>query len=517
MIVGALKLVVGERADSSLIRRGATSCEVVATFDLSHSPAQLASINALLEESGISACEDGLLMVKREIGAKSRQYANCSPCTVTLLRKLGEHLVDLHGPHEHQKLLSQDNQLRMLDAYAQNQKEKDAYLTAYSAWARAKRDLETFERAQSLSSAEVELLRYQVDEIDAAELQPEAHEQTELDYRRAQNGTRLGQRASDAMNALSTATAALADVSRHVSQLHNSGESDSEVLRWMEDVDAVTAQLGEIDHGLQDYRSALDIAPDEMQRLEEEIETFDNLSRKYGTTVEEILAFATDARNRLDRAEGREDEEAALREEIRNAGELLQAKGERLSQARHKAGPKLSKAVARHLKDLGFHQALFQVVWEDLPNPGSAGTERVDFLFGPNPGEPMQPLRLVASSGEIARLMLAIKSALAKQDDTALLVFDEIDANVGGEIAAVVGEKLEALGKDRQILAITHMPQVASRSDQHFVVQKKVVKKQTVCSLRAMEGEERLTELARMLGGVSDQTKALAASLAAAS
>lgn len=504
MIVGALKLILGERANHDLVRTGESLCSVEAVFELS---SNLDQVNALLESGGLEPCEGNVLVVKRSFGSGNKQFVNCSPCTLSLLKSLGGLLVDLHGPHEHQSLLSQDRQLAMLDAYAHATAERRAYRETYEAWAGAKNALETFRNERLVSGQEVELLRFQVEEIAAAALDPAEVAELEQRYRQSQNSSRLLENASQAVDLLSAASANLASAQRCLRELER---FDSFVAERLSGFESARVEIEELEGSLRDYSEELEIDPSEVARIERRIDEIETLKRKYGQSVEDVLAYEARARQRLASVDGREAELLRLSAAVEQAASLVAKAGKALSAKRAKAAPALAKEIATHLKDLGFHRSSFEIEVEPLSEPGPKGCEGIDFLFGPNPGEPLKPLRVIASSGEMSRVMLAVKSALADQDRIPLMVFDEIDANVGGEIAGAVGRKMAFLGDRHQVVAITHMPQVAALAHRHFLVTKEVENDTTNSRLEPVAGEARVKELARMLGGVGPETIALA-------
>jgi DNA repair protein RecN (Recombination protein N) len=511
VIVGALKLVLGERADKALIRTGEDTCTVEAVFELRDA----SEINAVLAEGGLDACDDGSLIVRRVIGqSANRQFVNDSPVTLNLLKRLGEHLVDLHGPHDHQSLLSTERQLSMLDAYAGSDASLDAYRSAWRSWRDKVSELEDLRLAESASTQELDLLRHQVTEIDAAQLKPDEEDDIADRYRRASNSTRLVELSGAAAAALGAddggVLSHLVEVQRLVRDLEKLDPSIRERTQGLENA---VMELQELERSLADYAEDLDIDPAEASRLEERVNLFETLKRKYGGDLAAVLAQRDRAAARLDAVENRGErleqlgaEAAALREATDKAGLSLSAK-------RKKAAPKLAKEISGQLKDLGFKQSSFELQVVSNKEPGSSGLEGIEFLFGPNPGEPLQPLRQIASSGEISRVMLAVKSALAEQDATPLMVFDEIDANVGGEIARAVGKKMAVLGARHQVVAITHFPQVAALAARHYVVEKEVAGGRTRSRLFPVSGEGRIAELVRMLGGGGESARAMAASL----
>jgi DNA repair protein RecN (Recombination protein N) len=511
VIVGALKLVLGERADKSLIRTGEDACTVEAVFELRDA----AEVNAVLAEGGLEACEDGSLIVRRVIGqGANRQFVNDSPVTLNLLKRLGEHLVDLHGPHDHQSLLSTERQLSMLDAYAGSDAALELYRATWRGWRDKVTELEDLRLAESASTQELDLLRHQVAEIDAAQLKPDEEDDIADRYRRASNSTRLVELSGAAAAALgadeSGVLTRLAEVQRLVRDLEKLDPSIRERTQGLENA---AMELQELERSLADYAEDLDIDPAEAARLEERVNLFESLKRKYGGDLAAVLAQRDRAAARLDAVENRGERLEQLAAEAGTLREATDKAGLALGAKRKKAAPKLAKEIAGQLKDLGFKQSSFELQVVSNKEPGASGLEGVEFLFGPNPGEPLQPLRQIASSGEISRVMLAVKSALAEQDATPLMVFDEIDANVGGEIARAVGKKMAGLGARHQVVAITHFPQVAALAARHYVVEKEVAGGRTRSRLFPVNGEGRIAELVRMLGGGGESARAMAASL----
>ena len=276
---------------------------------------------------------------------------------------------------------------------------------------------------------------------------------------------------------------------------------------------AAVIELTEIARELSRYAENLDLDPVQLAALEERVSLFETLKRKYGGTIADVIAFGERAAERIRKIEGRDEELLQLASEIERQRPELKKAGEALRKLRARAAPKLSQVVGENLRDLGFKRSEFEAQLRDLENPRSSGWDAIELLFSPNPGEPLKPLSAIASSGEISRLMLAIKSALAAQDSVPLLVFDEIDANVGGEIAHSVGRRMRELGAQHQVLCITHLPQVAAAASSHFVVTKEVLKGRTFSQLRELSGKTRREEIARMLGGQSEEAMRLAATM----
>ncbi len=511
IILGALKLLLGERADKSLIRTGAEACTVEAIF----AAPEFARLNPRLEAAGVEPADDELI-VKRSfsLGGSSRQFVNGSPTTLAVLKMIGDELVDLHGPHDHQSLLSPERQLDLLDGFARAGKERQQYQETYRHLQSLIAEEAALSTAESAREQELDLLRHQVNEISTARLRPEEEEEIVARYKLASHSRRLIELATAVSRQLSEIDGAvldqLAETQRLVRELEKIDPGLSETA---EAHSAAVVSLTEVARTLDRYAERLDLDPEQLEQLEQRVNLLETLKRKYGTTIEEVIAFGERAAERMRKIEGRDAELERLSGEIRSARATLDRAGATLRKVRAKAAPKLAAAVVQHLADLGFRQSEFEARLVPDDEPRSHGTESVELLFSPNPGEPLKPLRAIASSGEISRLMLAIKSALALQDAIPLLVFDEIDANVGGEIAHAVGAKMRTLAEEHQVLCITHLPQVAAAAEKQFVVTKEVTSGRTFTELHEVKGKARQEEIARMLGGKGESAMKHAATL----
>ena len=510
VIVGALKMILGERADKGLIRTGEDTCTIEAVFDL----VDPAEINAILEEGGLEPCEDTQIIIRRSIGTTTnRQFINDSPVTLTLLKKAGERLVDLHGPHDHQSLLSQERQLAMLDAFSGNESLLTDYRNNYRTWREKAQELEEIQNASDASAQELELLRYQLDEITSANLTEDDGDELQERYHRSSNSSRLVELAAQAVSALTDEDGILSRISDLQRLARDLDKLDPSVSEKLSSLETASIELQDLEATLTDYAGELDIDPSEATSIEERVNLIESLKRKYGPTIADILSRCVAIADRLDNIDNRSEKIETLTSALAESRKKLDAVATKLSTTRKKSAPKLAKDIASQLKELGFKQSSFEVELSSVKEPTLHGSESCNFLFGPNPGEPLHPLRQIASSGEISRVMLAVKSSLAEQDATPLMVFDEIDANVGGEIARAVGKKMALLGQLHQVIAITHFPQVAATASAHFVVEKEVVAGRTRSKLYPVAGEKRINELVRMLGGGGAQARAMAASL----
>lgn len=519
MLIGALNLVLGERADRSLIRAGCDACSVEAVFEVGGlAPA----LNRLFEENGLEPCEEGQLLVKRSftVGGTNRQFLNGSPASLNLLRTVGEWLVDIHGPHEHQSLLHPSRQLAILDAFGKLEDEREAFAALWRRrreLADAKAELIVDEKTYA---QQLDLLRFQVAEISGARLQPGEDEQVETDYRRARNAARLLQLSQAGLELLSNEEASLQVQAGALGRtLQELGRLDATAAPLAALHEQAVAALGELQSALSHYADKVELDPARLQELEERLNLIHSLKRKYGASVEEVMAFGDEAARKLRSLEQRDTELGRLNAELERTGAELWKAARELSRRRRQGIPALNRAVSRQLADLGFRQSRFEIALtslapeEPLSRMTATGIDAVEFLFAPNPGEPARPLRAIASSGELARVMLALKTVLAAEDQIPVLVFDEVDANIGGETANVVGEKMLQIARKRQVLCITHLPQVAAPAAAHYLSTKQVKQGRTTSEITLLDGAARVTELARMLGGQTDAARQHAAAL----
>ena len=498
VIVGALKLVLGERADKSLIRTGADQCSVETLFELD----DVAEMDQMLSEQGIDACEEGQLLLKRvfSISGGNRQFINGSQTTLGFLKQVGDGPVDLHGPHDHQSLLSGDQQLVLIDAFAGRCVFLRRYRASFQKLSGLRKRRE--ELLEQTTDQNLELWRHHLQELESANPQPSELETLQTRYSVASNARRLIEVSSAIIEQLSLAEDSVlkqfAEIARQLREINRLDESTGELSRTHE---AAAIELEELERSIVRYRTRLEIDPEALQRMEERLNLLQSLQRKHHRDENGLLDLMEELKSRLEQLDRREEVLAEIDAQLANEADSLTLLGGELTASRTRAARSLSKSVQAHLKDLGFGQAAFEIRINPLTEPRATGFETVEFLFGANLGEPLKPLRAVASSGEISRVMLAVKTALAQQDLVGLLVFDEIDANVGGEIAHSIATKMSSLGESRQVVAITHMPQVAAAASRHFHVSKAVAEGRTRTALTEVTGENRIEELARMLGG----------------
>ena len=516
ILIGALNLVLGERADRTLIRSGSDSCSVEAVFDVSKLKAPL---DSFLDENGLEPCEDRQLVLKRTFtnAGANRQFVNGSPTTLNALATIGEWLVDIHGPHEHQSLLDTTRQLDLLDAFGKLEDERERFKSLLRKRAALESEKGALIIDEKTYAQQLDLLRFQVNEITAARLQTGEEEQVEQEHHRVSNGAKLLQLSQAALDLLSENDNSLLTragvIGRTLQELQRIDSSAAPLVASHEQAISV---LRDLQAELRHYGDKIEVDPARLQELEERLNLIHSLKRKYGASIAEIIAFGEEARAKLQTLEQRDAELARINAGLEKVEAELWSTGEALSTKRRKIIPQLNKAVSKQLSDLGFKQSRFEITLTSVSQSPitnhqlpftSHGLDTTEFQFAPNPGEPARPLRAIASSGELARVMLAIKTVLAAEDQVPVLVFDEVDANVGGETANAVGEKMRQIARNRQVLCITHLPQVAAPASAHYVATKQVRAGRTISEITLLDGEERVTELARMLGGQSEAAR----------
>lgn len=505
IVLGALNLLLGQRADRALIRAGADACSVEGVFDVR---SLTEDFRELLAENGLEPCEDHQLLIKRAFSASgtNRQFINGSPTTLAVLAEIGDWLVDMHGPHDHQSLLQPGRQLAILDAY-------DGLGAAVAEFgARVRQRAALVAEKQSLVvddqtyAQQLDLLRFQVREIQDATLRPDEVEAVESEHQRISNASALMQFAHGLQSLLGDEEESVQSRLQAMGRiLHELQRLDPGAAVLGDMHEQASALLQELGAQLADYVEKLDLDPAQLEALEQRLNLIQSLKRKYGGTIEDILRFGEEARERLEQLEGREEEVARIDREIARLDRELLAAGKQLTARRKALLPRLVKAVSQELSQLGFAQSRFEIALETgkPPATGVTGFDTVEFQFAPNPGEPLRPLRAIASSGEMARVMLAIKTVLATEDQIPVLVFDEVDANVGGETAHAVGGKMRTIAAHRQVFCITHLAPVAAAAAAHYLVSKEVRDNRTFTRMELLAPPARVTELARMMGGQS--------------
>ncbi len=500
VLMGGISLLLGGRFDKSMIRQGTERCEISGEFH--PDPAAEEPLADLLEEFGIARSEDSALLVRRIFTPSGgRIFINSSPATAQILRAVGELLVDVHSPEETFGLMKNSVQLKALDRFAHLEELLGKTAAAWDAIRGVEAEMEEFRKSMP-DAEEAEHLRRVVAEIEG--VNPEEGEDARLEavHSAASNAKAILEIAAAASAALSESDDSIMDRLSAVRRLLRPLESIDPAYAgsFLEKCDELSEALSDLAGGLQSRASSVDLDEAEFAALEERIRDLQNLKRRYGPEIPDVFASLADAQRRLELFENSAQERNRLEnrmKEVKNAHAALCGE---LSRARKKAAAALEKKLRAEIVKLGFLRAEFQTEFSETV-PGPNGADRIEFLFSANPGVPVRPLKDVASSGELSRVMLAVKTVLAEVDEIPTLVFDEIDANIGGEIAAVVAGELQKLGRKKQLLCISHLAQVAARADRHFAVEKNVTERSAVTSVRKLSQKERILELARMLGG----------------
>jgi DNA repair protein RecN (Recombination protein N) len=508
ILVDALLLVRGARAQSDVIRGDADAATVEAVFAVDEGPAA-----AVLEEAGL-APEDGDVVVRRELSraGRHRAFVNDSPVTVALLERLGDALVHVHGQHEHQRLLEPAYQLELLDRFGDADTLRERFAALFVKQREARADLERRRRAGRDRAQREDLLRFQVSELDAAQLRPGEDEDLRTERRRLQHAERFAAGLEEVGTLLrddpASAAARLARAARVLSDL---GRIDPAFAAPVELLEAARINTDEALNAVRSLRDTIVFEPGRLEAIDARLDALARLARKYGDSAEAMLRFRAEAAAELERLERHEE---VLGEDERRLAELeaeMLGAARELGATRRKAADMLAPAVQRELRQLGMERATFEAAIVDLAleDIGARGAERAEFRFSGNAGEPPRPLARIASGGELARTMLALQVVLLAYERAPTMVFDEVDAGIGGRAATAVGDKLAAVGAGRQALCVTHLASIASVADHHLRVVKTVRAGRTRAAVDVVAGEARIAEIARMLSGEASSAAAL--------
>jgi DNA repair protein RecN (Recombination protein N) len=500
ILLGALSLLAGERADKSVIRQGAPACEVEAALFF----VDAKTIDGVLAELELPACEDGLLLLKRSLPREKapKITVNGSLATLAALQRLGEHWIDFHGPSEPRRLLKESCQLDLLDLFGRSGGALADYQAKYRTWRSFVTEREQIARETKLSPEQIDFLRNQLARIATLELSDEAIEALERDFQRmsrAQELIELSAALAGGLTGDEGVQSRIAGLLREARQLESIDPASKPLADRLA---SAAVELNDLGGEFSALSQQLQFDPEQAEQLTARMNTWLELKRKHGSELSTVLAARDELQRRLEVQGDLEGTLARLQKQIADAERGARKEAQALRQAREKAARELAKVAAKGIVQLGFKKADFQVRVMALAEMGPTGDCGCEFLFSPNVGEAPLPLNRVASSGELARVMLALKTVLADLDGVPLLVFDEVDANVGGEIGRVVGEKMAAIAQSHQVLCVTHLPQVAAQATCHLVVTKDQSKDRAVVTIEPIQASRkaRVSELARMLG-----------------
>jgi len=500
ILLGALSLLAGERADKTVIRQGAPAAEVEASLFFPDAT----RIDAALAALELPPCEDGLLILKRSLPREKapKITVNGSLATLAALQQLGEHWIDFHGPSEPRRLLKESCQLDLLDLFGRSESALSAYGTRYRTWRERVAEHARVATETKLAPDQIDFLRTQLAKLDALELTDEAIEALERDFQRMSRAQELIE--------LSSALAAgligeegmqgrIAELLRQARQLENIDVASRPLV---ERLSSAAVELNDLGAEFSGLSQQLQFDPEQAEELSGRMNTWLEVKRKHGGEVAAVVRAREDMRRRLDVQGDLEGTLLRLEQQIAQAEREARKAAQALRVIREKSARELAKVAAKSIVQLGFKKADFQVRIVPLTELAASGDCGVEFLFSPNVGEAPLPLNRIASSGELARVMLALKTVLADLDEVPVLVFDEVDANVGGEIGRVVGEKMAGIARSHQVLCVTHLPQVAAQATCHLVVTKDQSKDRAVVTIEPIHAtrKARVSELARMLG-----------------
>jgi DNA repair protein RecN (Recombination protein N) len=524
LVIGAIEVLLGLRNPGEMLRTGADEGRVSGVFDIRDAD----NVRRIEQATDVKVSDDGgEILLTRRLYASGRSSIslNGNPITLGMLKQVAEHLVDVHGQHDHQFLLKPSNQLDVLDQFGGLKPLREEYHEVYSKYQEARRRLEELGASRTLRQQQLELYRFQAEEIDAAELAPGEYEELQARSSVLGNLEKLKKDAGAVHSALyETDGAVLERLKMMVAVIAELAALDQQLGGVSQCLRDATIQLEEVAFDLSRHLDRLELDPAELAEVEDRLNTLNRLCNKYGPSVEATLLYRAEIGQKIDELERATDDLSTLQEQLEPLARQMLALADKLSAARRAAAGKLVPLVEKQLAELGMEKAKFTIAFaphsstSPLPHLSCtpSGHDAIEFTAQTNPGQSPQPLRKIASGGELSRIMLALKGILAQTDRVSVLVFDEIDANVGGRLGSVIGEKLRGLARHHQVLCITHLPQIASYAELHLTVRKRVLDgSRTETTVRPMAGDERVQELAEMIGGqrITETTRAQAREL----
>jgi DNA repair protein RecN (Recombination protein N) len=515
LVIGAIEVLLGLRSPAEMLRPGAEEGRVSGVFEVKS--AEL--LKAIERATDVPIVADGgELLLTRRLYASGRSSVslNGNPITLGMLKAAAEHLVDVHGQHDHQYLLKPSNQLDVLDQFGDLWDLRRRYHDVYEQLQQAKQKLRELSASRTLREQQLELYRFQAEEIDKAELSAGEYEELSARASVLKNLEKLKKDASSTHAALYEADGSVLErLKMMAAVLGELSMLDQNLRPVATSLRDATIALEETAFDLSRYLDKLDLDPAESAEVEDRLNTLNRVLNKYGNTVEETLEHRKQLGEQIGELEKATDDLSSLQNTIDPLTRETNTLGKELSAKRQAIAKRLSPMIERSLAELGMEKAKFSVALSPLPEPTPSGFDQVEFVAQTNPGQLAQPLRKIASGGELSRIMLALKGILAQSDRISVLVFDEIDANVGGRLGSIIGNKLRHLASTHQVLCITHLPQIASYADRHLTVRKDVAGERTQTTVRAMAGSERIQELAEMIGGqrITETTRAQAKEL----
>jgi DNA repair protein RecN (Recombination protein N) len=513
IIVEGISMILGERASKDLVRTGSEKSTLEGLFFLENP----AKISEILEEYGIDVDPNNYLLISREIHSNGRSVSRVNGRTVTLtmLNNITSNLVDIHGQHEHQSLLNVDNHIKLIDTFGDNE------LSSLLEYVKDKYDELVKERKKikeiSLNSIEkdreIDLLKYQLNEIDNADLLKYDEEEVIKEYSKMSNikeiGYSLGEVADIINNTDYNNISILDNVNRTITKINGIKDYDDKFKQYNRIIEGISFELQDLYRDMRDYLEGLRIDEERMEFLEDRINTTNTLKKKYGNTIEDILHYRDSIEDRLNTLLNNEKEIKRINNNIKSIETELTDCCNRITKIRKILSKSIEASITKELNELNMENVVFKINFSRLEYFTPKGLDKIEFLISTNKGEKLKPLSRIVSGGEMSRIMLAFKRILADYDNIPCLIFDEIDAGISGRTAQVVGEKIKMISKNHQVICISHLPQIAALADTHYVIEKRTVNEETTTIVRKLDDDERIEELSRLLGGVdlTDTTK----------
>lgn len=500
IILGSVNLALGGRYSRDILREGASYGLVELTFAPENE-------KLLQKLEGLDIVpEDGIIVLSRRLmDGRSASRINGETVTMAKLKEAAGILIDIHGQHEHQSLLYKKNQLQILDAYAGEplRKTADKVRDAYKAYKKCLEDWEQSRLDESERAKETSFLEFEIQEIEEADLTLGEDEQLESDYRRMNNARNIVENAAEAYEYTGgmSGGSASEQISRAIRCMSDAARYDEKAEELYEQLSELDGLLNDFNRELSGYQDSLQFSEEEYYETEERLNLVNHLKTKYGNSIEQVLEYCEEKRDRLQVLEDYDSYLGSLREELAKNEKKLKKAAKELTSIRKEQGKLLEKQIGKAMQELNFVDVKFQIQFEELADYTANGRDDVEFMISMNPGEPVKPLAGVASGGELSRMMLAIKAVMADRDEIETLIFDEIDVGISGRTAQKVSEKMAVIGDSHQVICITHLAQIAAMADAHYVIEKTVEKGKTRTGIRLLEDEETTEELARILGG----------------
>ncbi len=497
IILGALGLVLGERTSGNVVRQGAKRCEINAVFSVKNNQ----GVANFLKEQGIETNDE--LILRREVTSEnSRCFVNSTPIPLSTLQILGNLLVDIHGQHEHQTLLRPAIQRNLLDRYGNLENLRKKVSQTYREYTTLKEEQEKLRLSEQERNQKIDLYSFQVQEIENTHLQPEEETELENEYLLLANAEKLTTWTSQILQLLTEDEGAALNRLQKIEKIFtNLVNLDSSLQPNLKNLTEQIYTLDDFVRTVQEYQRKIEYNPKKLEEIVERREIILKLKKKYGSTIKDILEYQGKTKKELSNLTHSEEKKEEIEKEINAVYTKLETLAKELSGKRNKIAEKLSQGTEKQLAELGMSKANFSVSLREKTQVDSSGKDEIEFLIAPNPGEGLRPLAKIASGGEMSRIMLALKTILAQSDETPVLIFDEIDAGIGGPMGIVVGKKLAHLSQSHQILCVTHLPQISVYASEHFHIAKQTRQGRTFTQVKKLNTEEKLDEIARMLGG----------------